>query len=525
MSLDSRAEGSPAEKAEKAENAEKSAELRRAGPERAAAPGPGRQEGPGRPGERGGPLVRLWRRLRRWLRQGREREPFDFGRFDFPRLDLDRTAERLRLVELAEENARHEIPASSDEAFDAPQERIEQFIRGEVARIGARYETSLAGLNSRIRALDVPKYLLHISEVPRSFQQKLETLAQEAQHKLANAREVYERRRAEYQEFRERNQLRREPHYPDSKFNLVALLLAVGVLEGLVNAYFFAQGSDFGYLGGALYALLLAAVDVLIVFNLGRLMAWMVSRQWGYRAAALGALAIFLAWATGFNLLVGHVREGLQTNPDGAMRVALDTFRNAPLGLSQADSWVLVAIGLALSVLAMIDGLGWDEKVPRYGALHRELVLARDDLQHWKRTWTEHTLALQEQLLARIDALLRDLHRDRVALGNTIGTKTLLMRNLRNFASHYEESDNALMRIYRDHNQRSRSSPPPAYVKRPWRIRLPDRLTDSTQEDEKRLQEARAAEQRAERIAARAREETRSIYSGFRKRRETEEPI
>ena len=106
--------------------------------------------------------------------------------------------------------------------------------------------------------------------------------------------------------------------------------------------------------------MLLAVVDILVVFNLGRVIAWLGARLWLHRVAASLALAAFLVWVGGFNLGVGHLREALQTHPDAAMTVARDTFAAAPHALQQLDSWILVAIGAALSVGGAGRTPGWD---------------------------------------------------------------------------------------------------------------------------------------------------------------------
>lgn len=467
--------------------------------------------GPVRPGL----FQRAWMALRSLLGGGRSPRPFDFRSYEFPRLDIDRTAERLRLIELAEENGRRGIPATDDEAFDAPQERIVQFIRGEVATISASYEASLMGLNNRIADLDVPASLRALAAVPADLARGLDTLAQQTMRGMSAAREAYETARRTYEAFRSRHGLEREPRYPASKFNYVATLIAIAVLEGLVNALFFARGSDYGLLGGALYALLLAAIDILVVFNFGRAIAWIVAREWYYRTAAWLTLLAFLTWALGFNLLVGHVREALQVAPDTAMTIARDTFVTSPLGLSQADSWVLVAIGLVLSILAMVDGLRWDDPYPGYGDAHRKLVLTREDLEHWKSAWREGAIAQRDHHLGRIEALLRDVRRDVVALERTLQTKTLLLQNVRGFSAHYEESCNALIRLYRDHNIGFREEPPPPYFSRTWKLRLSERLSDSTDSDRERLREARTAVGQADSAAAKSRKGVQQTYSEF----------
>jgi hypothetical protein len=268
--------------------------------------------------------------------------------------------------------------------------------------------------------------------------------------------------------------------------------------------------------------LLLAVIDILVVFNFGRAIAWIVAHSWGYRIASFAALASFTAWAGGYNLLVGHVREALQIDPETAMTAAWQSFVAAPLGLAQADSWVLVAIGLALSVLAMADGLNWDDKYPGYGALHRRLVLARDQLEHWKRSWREGARVLRQSTLDRLDSTSRDAGRDVIALDHTIETKALLLRNIRNFSFHYEESCNALIRVYRDHNLKHRETQAPEYFSRTWKLKLPDRLSDSTETDLVHLREARAAAKRADSAVSDARVRIEGIHESFVQRIETE---
>lgn len=485
-------------------------------PDTAKVPAPGERDGGAeQPPVRDGVFAGFLRRLARWWGGRREPEPFDFQRFEFPRLDIDAVAERLRLHELAQQNGRDELPPPDARTFDGPQERIVQFIRGEVSRISANYETSLAGTNRRIQAIDVPSRVQELKALPSAFEAGLAALTQRIRFELAGALRSAREARDEYERFRSERGLVRAPRYPDSHLYHFAVLFAVAVIEGLVNAIFFARGNDLGLLGGTLYALLMAGVDVFVVFRLGRWIGAVTAREWHYRLAGFTAALVFVAWAIGFNLLVGHVREALQVDAETAMRTAWAAFQEAPLGLDQADSWLLVAIGFALSVVAMGDGLRWDDPCPGYGEHHRRWQLAEREAEHWRMTWREHASRQREEAQQRIASALRDARREVVALESAIDTKALLLRNIRTFASHYEESCNALIQDYRDENRRCRTTPVPPYFGRPWDLELSERLSDDTERDQERLARAQDALRHADEAAARARDESEQIYQRF----------
>ena len=92
---------------------------------------------------------------------------------------------------------------------------------------------------------------------------------------------------------------------------LVGLILFLLAAESVANSQFFAEGSEFGLLGGTLTAITVSFGNILIPLGLAFFGHRWFYRCDSYRVLGMVMIGLFFLWALGFNHLVAQYRESL----------------------------------------------------------------------------------------------------------------------------------------------------------------------------------------------------------------------
>ena len=189
---------------------------------------------------------------------------------------------------------------------------------------------------------------------------------------VVRARDEARRREDDLDEFRTVEGLRREPHYPESRWNHCLSTAAVGGFEIAMNATLLAGGALGGLAEAMGLAGAIAAVNIGFAFfggNLARFLnhrsAW--KKTLGGSVVLAGGLGLVF-----FNLLVAHFRQAMQTAGDhlaamDAGRVAWQSFTADYLGIEGVMSWVAALIGMLFAAFAFYKGYSMDDAYPGYG--------------------------------------------------------------------------------------------------------------------------------------------------------------
>ncbi len=190
---------------------------------------------------------------------------------------------------------------------------------------------------------------------------------------LVNLRAEERRELRNLKLFKEQNSLRRLAKYPESRIFHLAIILVCLAGEAGANTYFFAAGTDLGYLGGFLSALVVSIANLLFSFTTGAIALRYMHHVIRLKAVIGGFfLALWMGTMGVFHLLVAHYRDLLLSDPNHAMLGAWDSLRAAPFGLESMESYIVMIIGLVISVIFLLDGYSFDDAYPGYGKADRE---------------------------------------------------------------------------------------------------------------------------------------------------------
>lgn len=230
-----------------------------------------------------------------------------------------------------------------------------------------------------------------------------------------------------------------------------------------MNSYLFSKGNEFGLLGGLLAAVIVSVVNVGASATLGYLTRYLHHRNLILKLGGLIILLVWMVFATAMNLGVAHFRDGLEVGLSWtqATENAVPALIAQPLHLASIESWLLVGIGLLISVIAFRKGWHTDDPYPGYGRLERSLSRARSVYQ-------SALLNALEDLKDRRDQAIEELQDANEQVRNGISEaidalfgQSALGAHMTTFLEQCDVKTAHLLAVYRDANRAARKDTPP----------------------------------------------------------------
>ena len=389
----------------------------------------------------------------------------------FPDINTDSLLNRLNPEKQGRESGKKELPATESSSLDSAELAIVDEVRMLRRKCQQHYQEHCDVYRQRLA---------------RVFEAKteVESSASRAANDFASDRKEFESavRGVESALFdcaKSRNRFRIRHRLERTAFRLdsggvrwLALAMLFVLIESAMNSYLFAQKNEFGLLGGALAAALISIVNVGASSLAGYYSRFVNHRNLAGRFYGILILAVWLAFIFAFNFSVAHFRdglvEGLLWNEAGTQ--AIQRIQSALFDVASIESWVLIAIGVLISVGALLKGFYADDPYPGYGNIERQLRRARDEYE------LKHSEILDQLALRRDDIIdeLRDadeivrqsVHESVDAL---YGQASLDLR-FSEFLNQCDAVVQRLLRVYRDSNEACRTTPVPKYFRENYRL-------------------------------------------------------
>lgn len=441
--------------------------------------------------------------------------PYIFKILEISPCDIEKAYEKLNLANAAKQNGQANIPGTDDTELDGPQQTIVQSTEGRIQPVLAKVEVVLKGLGDQIRRVELEPALRRIRSAPDRCREKLKRGLDDASARIAPVREDFHASLNEYEKFRLDWNITRPPYYPEQHVPHIVRIIFILLCETACNAYFFARGTDYGYVGGAAQAFVLALVDILIVFWLGRLIPWAGLPASLRKLVGIVSFLLFIAWALAYNLAVAHFRDQLRFDPLTATHLALDSLVANPIGLADIESWALFALGVVFSFMAMLDGIRWDDPIPGYSQAHRRVQAARAQYKYEVETLTESGIEIHRAAGEEVDRTAQRCRDEVVSLTNSLETILVLLANIKKFVDHYEGCCNALISKYRDDNRRFRTSPPPEYFQHRWKYPIDHAFERGIETEQRKQREQKEKAAQATRLHGNVRKELDESITWF----------
>ena len=203
---------------------------------------------------------------------------------------------------------------------------------------------------------------------------------------LMAATEARMKTEVDYRAFRAINGITEQAQYPGSHVMHIAIVLALTLVETVINAFFYENAQ--GLMGGFTVALGVAVVNMGGAMMLGfgfryknlaafemKIMGWLCLVL--FLVFSLYCNALFAAFRAEYQLLVdpaeyAQLRQAFTQAAGEAKKIFI-----ADMQVADLTSFVLLGIGVLLSLFAFHKGYTFDDKFPGHGFKDRTMVAAK----------------------------------------------------------------------------------------------------------------------------------------------------
>jgi len=386
--------------------------------------------------------------------------------------------------------------------------------------------TRLAVINESLTKADVTQSVNRARQADKEFERQASSLLTEREADLRSTGDRARQTDAELSAFKQLHGLTREAVFPSGMRSFLgyALLFFLVVVEGVLNATFFAQGLDSGLFGGGAYAMTLAAVNVSIAYVLGR---W-PSRNIHHSKAVMklfGWLFVLVALSAMVTVGLGiaHFRDALTSGSLNAPADALRSLKESPLALKDLMSWGLFAVSIVFAAAAFFDGMFSDDLYPGYGKVARRAQEAAADHEEELRGVRSALDELRRTELELLDKAAREAQGSVARVATLIGDKRATQLRLEQSLLDAANSLNAVLLKFREENQVARGGlPRPAYFDEPPKLTTLTLPNFTTDQDEKSLS---VQQQLADTLVAELQETRARIQAAFNEKFDLLKPL
>ncbi|MDW8124493.1 MAG: hypothetical protein RMJ04_06930 [Geminicoccaceae bacterium] len=394
----------------------------------------------------------------------------------FQPVNIREEIRRRRLVERGEADGRSNLPSSDAGAPSSTELEIVNDIRA----LRERHLNDLAShLRARNDALAQLNTAMDIAQLRNDTEHAISRLGEgDVAWKSEIARLLREAREAkkDYDAFRIEHGLNRAARDPANRFLALSLLCLFVVVESMLNGVFFAEGSEFGLIGGTTLAFGISLVNVCVFgFCLGIGPArWQHHRSSVLRVVARALLAAGLALVVFANAFVAHYRDMFEHAGEAVLLSEVwARLRDDPFGLARLQSWLLFFLGLLFAGLGFWKGYRFDDPYPGYGRVARRWQQAEQRYLESRHRRLEEASRVRDDAKHAIDRAIERLRGAALQREQILGARARWVQEFEAHERHLEEVANALLAAYRDANRRVRTTPPPPYFDALFFLRRP----------------------------------------------------
>ena len=374
-------------------------------------------------------------------------------------LEVTAITKRFKLLEEARKLGELGLPSFHSKVITATEQEVVRYIEGVREQIQIQTLADLDRMDRVIHESQVHEFDLKPDILSADFERKALIIFNEQNAWLEKLGAIANRRYKELERFRTQNQLERDAIYPDRTglFFRYALLVLLVTFEGVFNAAFFAEGLSTGLLGGFLYAVTLASVNVFTAFVLGKTaVRWVFHIKPAFKFAGFLALSLALGFIGCMALAIGHLRSAILVESANPTQDAWLALVNNPLGLNDLVAWVLFLVTIGFGLASLIDGLFVDDLYPGYGAVTRREKQATEEFEE---EFEDVRSSLEDVKQENIDALDDEIQRAKQFASRfrqQIEDKKAIFQSWMQKLNESEVALYATLRIFRTENSRHR---------------------------------------------------------------------
>lgn len=395
----------------------------------------------------------------------------------FPPVDIQTVSRELRLKELAESSAKNEIPHTADQDPDSAELDIRSEVETRARKAAEDFRSQMSLYEGRIRrALITHDQRVPIEAAAQNAFADFEAQTVDDLNHLAVLKSSVEGHQQEFDHFRSAHGLWRLPRIitPAGKLTRWLVLAIILVLESVINGTLFAEGSTRGLIGGVIYAIAFAALNIGGAYLCARF-ALPYIRYRGFVGKAWGILGtmIWVTWLIILNLALAHFRDlfvrAAATADRGVLvpwEMWLTQMLQSPItGIVESNSIVLGMLGIALGLAALVDASGLDDPYPGYGEVGRRREFSIESYAEAQSFCIARLKDRRNEAVSDMTAVIGLVRESEYDLRLALEGRERLHQNYAAFLESLRTAQERLIREYREENKKHRETAPPAFFR------------------------------------------------------------
>jgi hypothetical protein len=398
----------------------------------------------------------------------------------FRTIDTDGMILSLKLRERACEAGKGNFPRKESQNFDAAEQEIVNEIEAEGRANLEEYLEHQKTYADRARDTGTEAALLQLAGAASDAIADFDRETRTGTDKLFGLRKQLAEAEDDLAAYRAEHGLRRPVWHQETSGSVFGILIFILAVEAALNGYFLGKGSQFGFVGGLLDAIIIAGLNIAVGFAVG----WQVVPWTSYRAlpARLISAAVFIGYliaAVLFNLGVAHYRIAMAADPFTASETAWQMLRTAPLAVQDLESWLLFVMGSLFSLTAVYEGWKFEDPYHGYGKRYRHSQNAQRKYNSTKESLLYKLETIKLDAEEKIDDAARSISSRDGERAHIAAKSSALRLALDQQITHLQSAGRTLLQYYRSENLKCRADPEsvPARFDIPW-IYAPPKLND-----------------------------------------------
>jgi len=384
----------------------------------------------------------------------------------FPPYDPQSVSDALEVERRGRDDGSHNRPPATATAPSGVESEVTAHFEGIVDNAATSTRAMLDRLREQRRQLDVDSLIEDARHLPTKLRKEIANL--KARHKahLKELRDREREQRANLEAFKNEHKLSRAARRKENPVTFVVIILLFVAVETALNATFFAMGSEFGYLGGMIEAIVISGMNVGVAVLVGLWGAPYVNhRAFSKKAWGCLSLLIWIAFVVGLNVFAGHYRSALVQSPLEAVTQAVVTIQDSFFGIETTQGWLLCAIGVLASVAVLAKVYFSDDPYPGYSKVSLAYDRAKENWRNAQSDFVAELKKLHDQIEDERKEAHVAMKRAAAKYERYVRDTEILLRRYEDYRKRARGWCAAVLDLYRAANIAVRQDPLPEYFR------------------------------------------------------------
>ena len=389
----------------------------------------------------------------------------------FSRVDPEKLKTKLKLKDEAESRGKNNLPLEDAVNFDDVEQKIISAVDHEIKSSKDIYCDNYRSYENRINSMSSLGYKGEFESIVSAAETDFKTQFHQKRDELHNTRSRVALFDEYLKKFKKENDITRPAIYPEGRYQAYGIAAFLMIFETGLGGSFFAEGDALGLTGGFFKAGIPSFLNTIFSFFLANYGFRLISNK-NFLRKSIGALVCFVATAliVSVNLFVTHFRSAVMAMSDSPESAAMKSFYDSPFLLQDANSLLLLLLGIVCALIATRGFWKQDDPYFSYGEIDREHKKKMDDYTDMKSSALEELEIDRNRKLNDLKVKLNQITNRYKETQSILDAQKRIKNLYLEHLDHLEGVGNILLKYYQNINISQRSEKYPKYSNQEWKI-------------------------------------------------------